>query len=63
MRLKTAHRILIATAIVFFFGFSLWQFNRYMDEQDRWAVVQGVIYFGVAIGFVFYFRHLKTWLK
>jgi len=59
MRLITAHRILIATSVVFFFGFSFWQFSRYLESGDGWALLQGICYFLVALGFGIYFMSIK----
>ncbi|MEX0805239.1 MAG: hypothetical protein WD688_18240 [Candidatus Binatia bacterium] len=59
MRLITAHRILIATSVVFFFGFSFWQFSRYLESGDGWALLQGSGYFLVALGFGIYFMRIK----
>lgn len=61
MRLITAHRILIAVSVVFFFGFSLWQFNRYMMAGDGWALLQFAAYFLVAAGLGLYFRKIRKW--
>ena len=63
MSLFTAHRILIATAVVFFFGFSLWQLRRYLIVGEFWAGAQALFYLAVALGFGVYFRSLRSWLK
>jgi hypothetical protein len=59
MRLITAHRILIATSIVFFFGFSFWQLSRYLQSADGWALLQAAGYFLAAIAFEVYFVNIK----
>jgi drug/metabolite transporter (DMT)-like permease len=61
MRLITAHRILIATSIFFFFGFSFWQLSRYLQSGDAWALLQAVGYFLAAIAFAVYFVNIKRW--
>jgi hypothetical protein len=61
MRLITAHRILIATSTIFFFGFSFWQLSRYLQSGDGWAFVQAAGYFLAAIAFAVYFANIKRW--
>jgi hypothetical protein len=63
MRLITAHRILIATSIIFFFGFSFWQLSRYLQSADGWALFQAAGYFLAAIGFAVYFMNIKRWYR
>ncbi len=63
MTLLTAHRILITTAVVFFFGFSLWELRNYTQSGDTWATIRAGIYLVVSVGFWFYLRSLKKWLK
>ena len=63
MTLLTAHRILIATAIVFFFGFGLWEFRNYSASGDLWASFRGVLYILVSGGFGWYLKSLKRWLQ
>lgn len=63
MTLLTAHRILISTAVVFFFGFALWELRNYFDNGDLWAIFRGFLYLLVAVGFGFYLRSLKYWYR
>jgi hypothetical protein len=63
MRLITAHRILIATSVIFFFGFSYWQLARYLQSGDIWALLQAIGYFLAAIGFGFYLVNIKRWYR
>jgi hypothetical protein len=63
MKLITAHRILIASATVFFAFFALWELNRYGANNDNWTIARGVLYFLVALGFAIYFKQLKRWYK
>ena len=63
MRLITAHRILIATSVVFFFGFSFWQLARYLRLADGWALLQAIGYFLAATGFAVYFVKIKKWYR
>jgi hypothetical protein len=63
MTLLTAHRILISTAVVFFFGFALWELRNYFQSGSLWASIRSLLYLLVAVGFAFYLRSLKYWLK
>jgi len=59
MRLITAHRILIATSVIFFVGFSFWQFARYLQSGDGWALVGAAGYFLASIVLAIYFVNIK----
>jgi hypothetical protein len=63
MTLLTAHKILISTAVVFFFGFALWEWRNYLDTGNTWAAVQGVLYIVVSLGFAVYLASLKRFIK
>jgi len=63
MRLLTAHKILISTAVVFFFGFGLWEMRNYLDTENAWAVFRGIFYILVSLGFAVYLKSLKRWIK
>ncbi len=63
MSLLTAHKILISTAVVFFFGFALWEFRNYFSMGNLWALFRSVLYFLVSVGFALYLKSLKYWLK
>lgn len=63
MKLITAHKILIASATIFFVFFALWELRRYSNGNEFWALARGVLYFMVALGFGFYFKNLKRWYK
>lgn len=63
MSLITAHKILITTAVIFFFGFSAWELNHYWATDNPWAAVRGSLYVLVAIGFSVYLRSLRGWMK
>jgi len=62
MRLITAHKILITTAVVFFIFFASWEF-RHFANGDGWALYRSGLYFIVAIGFGVYLKNLKRWYK
>jgi len=53
----TAHKILIAAAIVFFLGYAVWEL-RNAQAAGLWALVRGGISVVVSVGFVIYFRSL-----
>lgn len=57
MTLMTAHRILIAAAIVFFFGYAVWEV-RHAHGAGSWALVRSGVAVVVAVAFVLYFRSL-----
>jgi hypothetical protein len=61
VRVITAHRILIGTAIVFFFFFAAWELRNYLQVGDGWAAGRSVLYFLVAVGFAVYLKSLKRW--
>jgi hypothetical protein len=62
MRLITAHKILIGSAVAFFVFFALWEFGNY-SKGETWAVWRSVLYFAVALGFGVYLKNLKRWYK
>ncbi len=62
MKLLTAHKILIGTAVVFFIYFALWELRQYFGG-DGWAGFRGVLYFLVAAAFAVYFKQLKRLYK
>jgi hypothetical protein len=63
MKLITAHKILISSAVIFFIFFAFWELRNYSDANDSWALSRGVLYFLVAVGFVVYLMNLKRWYK
>jgi hypothetical protein len=62
-RLIVAHKILIATAVVFFVFFAFWEYRNYLQSDNGWAGFRAVLYILVAIGFGVYFKKLKQWYK
>jgi hypothetical protein len=63
MKLLTAHKILISSAVIFFVFFAGWEFRNYSTNSDDWAVWRGCLYFIVALGFGVYLKNLKRWYK
>ena len=63
MKLITAHKILISSAVIFFVFFACWEFRNYANIGDVWAVWRGVLYFIVALGFGVYLKNLKRWYR
>lgn len=61
MRLVTAHRILIGTAVVFFLFFALWELRNYFNTSNGWAAARSVLYLLVSVGFGIYLKSLKRW--
>jgi hypothetical protein len=62
-RLIAAHKILIATAVIFFVFFSFWEYRNYLQNDNDWSGFRAVLYFLIAIGFGVYFKKLKQWYK
>jgi hypothetical protein len=60
-RLITVHKILIATAVLFFLFFAGWEARNYVRTGNGWAGFRAMLYLLVAIGFGVYFRMLKRW--
>ena len=63
MKLITAHKILIATATLFFLFFASWELRRFLDSGVSWAMARSVLYLLVALGFGIYLMTLKRWYK
>ena len=63
MRLLTAHKILIASAAVFFFGFAFWELKDYLETANGWSMLGAVFYLLVAAGFAIYFKSLRKWAQ
>ncbi len=63
MTLLTAHKILITTAVGFFFGFGLWELRGYFADENLWAIFRAGLYILIATGFAFYLRTLKKWIE
>jgi hypothetical protein len=56
VRLTTAHKILIATAVLFFAGYAFWELRRYAQMGDAGALWRSVGAMLGAIGLGFYLR-------
>jgi hypothetical protein len=54
--LETAHKILIATAVLFFLGYALWELRRYVSLGEMGALWRGVGSMLAAIGLGVYLR-------
>jgi hypothetical protein len=63
MRLITAHKILIASATVFFLFFALWELRNYSASGETWAMGRSLLYLLVAVGFGIYFKNLRRLYK
>ena len=62
MKLITAHRILIAAGIAFFFFYALVQARLYATRGGGTAaLVQVAVSAAVAIGLIVYYRSLRSW--
>jgi hypothetical protein len=63
MRLITAHKILIASATIFFVFFALWELRHYAAGGDSWAAARSALYLLVSVGFGVYLKNLRRWYK
>lgn len=62
MKLITAHRILIAAGIAFFFFYALLQARIYVvRDGGLGAILQAAGALAVAVGLIVYYRSLKQW--
>jgi hypothetical protein len=52
----TAHKILIATAVLFFFGYALWELRRYSQIGDVGALLRGIASLVGTVGLGLYLR-------
>lgn len=55
--LMTAHKILIAAAILFFLGYAIWEL-RNAQAAGLWALARSGVSVVVSVGFGIYFRSL-----
>ena len=62
MKLITAHKILIGSAVVFFVFFAFREYRNFTGG-DGWAAGRGVLSLIVALGFAIYLKNLKRWYK
>ena len=60
MRLITAHKILIGSAIAFFLFFAYFELRGYAAAGAVVDLLSGVFGFAVAVAFAIYFRHLQS---
>ena len=58
MRLMTAHRILIVTAILFFLGYAAWEVTGI--SAGRGSALRGALAGSGALALALYFRTLKN---
>jgi len=63
MKLITAHKILIASATIFFVFFALWEWRNYAATAEGWAAFRSALYLLVAVGFGIYLKNLKRLYK
>jgi hypothetical protein len=52
----TAHKILITVAVLFFFGYALWELRQYGRLGETGALLRAVAAFFGAVGFAVYLR-------
>ena len=56
------HRLLIATAILFFAGLGVWMLAAYWGNGSTVLLVLGISSGGVAVGMSYYLRNLRRFL-
>lgn len=56
MKLITAHKILIGSAIAFFVFYAGWELRRYAAGSDAWAIARALASAAAAGGFAWYYR-------
>lgn len=61
MRLITAHRILIGSAIGFFIFYAGWRLRRWLGGGGAPDAVQAAVAAAVAVGLLLYYRTLRGW--
>jgi hypothetical protein len=59
MRLITAHRILIGTAIAMFVAYALFELREFSRSGEGLAILRGLASLAAAGGFTVYLRRLK----
>jgi hypothetical protein len=59
----TAHKILMTMAVLFFFGYALWELRRYSQMGDVGALLRGIGSMVGAIGLGLYLRSFLRSLK
>jgi len=62
MQLIAFHRLLIGTAIVFGFGFSIWELLSYRQTGEVQALITGALSFVVSLLLAYYLKNLKRFL-
>jgi hypothetical protein len=60
MRLITAHKILIGSAVAFFAFFAAFELRTYAGTGGLTDLVSGIFGLAVAVGFAVYLRRLWT---
>ncbi len=63
MRVITFHKILIATAIVFFLGYALWEVRNYANTGDAGASLRSFVSVLASVGLGVYLRWFLRSLK
>lgn len=63
MQLLAFHKLLIATAIVFGFGFSIWEFVNYRHTGEVEALIIGSVSLVVSLLLVYYLKNLKRFIQ
>ncbi len=62
MKLLTAHKILITSAVIFFLFFAGWEYRNYAGGNGT-AIWRSGLYLLIAVGFAVYLANLKRWYR
>ena len=62
MSLIAFHRFLIATAIVFCFGYAVWELMTWWVGRSTGALILGVTFVVLGVGLTFYLARLRRFL-
>jgi len=63
MSVTTAHKILILTAVLFFFGYALWELRQYVRLGEVGAVLRSAGALVGAVGLAVYLRSFVRELR
>ena len=63
MTVRTAHKILITTAIVFFLFYAIWEIRHAPGPGGIWALLRGIISGVAALGLGLYLRYFLKSLR
>ncbi len=63
MSIRTAHKILITTAIAFFLFYAVWEIRDYPNPGGMGALLRGIVSGAAAVGLALYLRYFLKSLR